>query len=102
MKREREKAAPGEDGIMVGWLRSGVVGDFVFKLCSKCFESGQMPEAWQRGIILPKSKKRTQGPGDPLDPNLHRGISLLSAAYNVLYSDEKHSRSICRRGKFVI
>ena len=80
LKRVREKAAPGEDGIMVGWLRDGVVGDFVFKLCSKCFESGQMPEAWQRGIILPIPKKRTRGPPDP---NLHRGISLLSAVYKV-------------------
>ena len=65
---------------MVGWIRNRVVGDFVFKLCSKCFESGQMPEAWQRGIILPIPKKRTQG---PLDPNPHCGISLLSAVYKV-------------------
>ena len=35
LKRVREKAAPGEDGIMVGWLRNRVVGDFVFKLCSR-------------------------------------------------------------------
>ena len=80
LKRVREKAAPGEDGIMVGWLRNRVVGDFVFKLCSRCFESGQMPEAWQRGIILPIPKKRTRGPPDP---NLYRGISLLSAVYKV-------------------
>ena len=66
---------------MVGWLRNRVVGDFVFKLCSRCFESGQMPEAWQRGIIsLAIPKKRTPGPPDP---NLYRGISLLSTVYKV-------------------
>ena len=47
---------------MVGWLRNRVVGDSVFKLCSRYFESGQMAEAWQRGIILLIPMKRTRDP----------------------------------------
>ena len=80
LQRVREKAAPGEDGIMVGWLRNEAVGDFVFRFCSKCFESGQMPEAWPRGIILPIPKKAAQRPPDP---KLHCGINLLSAINKV-------------------
>ena len=55
-----------------------------------------MPEAWQRGIILPIPKKRTRGPPDP---NLHRGISLLSAVYKVFCTVMKNRVEAYVEGK---
>ena len=73
LRRVREEAAPGEDGVVGKWLKNRAVGWFIFELCHACFERGDIPAVW------PYTKKREGIP----DPNGYRGISLLSAVYKV-------------------
>ena len=68
LRRVREEAAPGEDGVVGKWLKNRAVGWFIFELCHACFERGDIPAVWREGIP---------------DPNGYRGISLLSAVYKV-------------------
>ena len=80
LRRVREEATPGEDGVMGKWLKNRAVGEFIFELCHACFERGEIPAVWREGIIVPIPKKAEKAIPDP---NGYRGISLLSAVYKV-------------------
>jgi hypothetical protein len=50
----------------------------IHKLINSIWSKEELPEQWKESIVVPVYKK-----GDKTDSNYH-GISLLSAAYNVL------------------
>ena len=56
--------AVGYDNMPIEVLQNVISVRFMFKLFSKCFNRGNVPSAWLRGIITPVPK----GGGDPRDP----------------------------------
>ena len=48
--------------------------DVYLKLFNCIFDSGNFPEAWAEGLIVPIYKKK----GSNDDPNNYRGVTLLS------------------------
>ena len=46
LRRVREEATPGEDGVMGKWLKNRAVGEFIFELCHACFEREGIPAVW--------------------------------------------------------
>jgi hypothetical protein len=80
--------ATGHDNIPVEVLRNGVCSDLLFKIISHCFEKGNIPSQWAKGIINPIPKANTEDPRDPLS---YRGITLLCVPYKV-YTDIINTR----------
>jgi len=72
--------APGIDGIPAELIKYG--GDelhqVIFELCQKIWKDEQLPEEWNKAIVVPLHKK-----GDKLNFSNYRGISLLNTAYKV-------------------
>jgi hypothetical protein len=51
----------------------------IHKLIISVWNKEELPEGWKYSVIVPIYKK-----GDKTDYSNHRGISLLSAVYNIL------------------
>ena len=74
----------GVDGIGSELLKYGgdVVVDWVWKLCSMCWDLGVVPEDWKGAVIVPLYK----GKGMRTECKNYRGISLLSIVGKVYAS----------------
>ena len=67
--------SPGEDLILNEFIKksANTLLPFYTNLFNTVFETGEFPEAWTTGVIIPIFKK-----GDPTNPSNYRGITLLS------------------------
>lgn len=79
----RRKKAPGEDGVLVEFLREGwpVLSRVLTDTYSACLRSGYFPDAWKTGVVRALLKG---GDRDPTDPKSYRPICLLSVLGKVL------------------
>ncbi len=75
--------AQGEDCIPVEVLRNQHAIDVLCRLFNVCFQTGQIPAMWQKGIINPIPKCSTSDARVPLN---YRGITLASCVYKVYCS----------------
>jgi hypothetical protein len=83
----KSNKSPGEDLILNEFIKTSanMLITFYTNLFNTVFESGEVPEAWTSGLIIPIYKK-----GDPTDPSNYRGITLVSAlgkVYTKLLND---------------
>ena len=76
----KNNKAPGLDGITNELLKNG--GHYIiislFNLFRKCIELEQLPQEWNKGVIIPIFKK-----GDRKDLNNYRGITLTSCVSKI-------------------
>lgn len=68
--------ASGEDGVTFEMIKAcmNVMDNVILTMFNNILSSGQFPESWSRGMLLPLYKS---GPKE--NPNNYRGISLLPA-----------------------
>ena len=68
--------SPGEDLVTNEFLKYSLqfILPFYVNMFNAVLASGNIPETWTSGIIVPIYKKK----GDPTDPSNYRGITLLS------------------------
>ena len=80
----KNNKSAGADLILNEFLKysNDVMCTVLTKLFNVVLNSGVVPEAWTKGIIIPIYKKK----GDDTDPNNYRGISLLSCIGKVFTS----------------
>lgn len=69
--------SPGDDRILNEFLKATFpfLESFYLRLFNNVLESGQVPNSWNSGVIIPIFK----GKGDPKDPSNYRGITLVSS-----------------------
>ena len=79
MAKIKSGKAVGYDNMPIV-LRNAIYVRFMFKLFNKCFNGGNVPSSWLKGIITPAHK----GGGDPRDPLSYRGITLTSCIYKFI------------------
>ena len=67
--------SPDEDLILNEFIKmsANMLLPFYTNLFNTVFETGEIPESWTTGVIIPIYKK-----GDPTNPSNYRGITLLS------------------------
>ena len=68
--------SPGEDMILNEFVKESAnyILPFYTNLFNTVLTSGEIPESWTTGIIIPIFKKK----GDPRDPSNYRGVTLVS------------------------
>jgi hypothetical protein len=72
---------PGTDQIPTELIKTGgeTLYSEIHRLICSIWNKEELPQQWKESIILPIYKK-----GDKTDCNNYRGISILSAAYEIL------------------
>jgi hypothetical protein len=74
LKNMKEGKAPGSDNITLEAIKKGGVKlkENILMICNKVLETGETPESWREGIIIPIPKK-----GNLRLASNYRGITLL-------------------------
>ncbi|CAC5411253.1 unnamed protein product [Mytilus coruscus] len=70
----------GIDRIQAELCKNISIISILHKLYNLCFSSGNVPNMWNKGIIIPIPKCSTSDPRDPLS---YRGITLAPFAYKM-------------------
>jgi hypothetical protein len=84
--------SPGSDRIPAELIHAGgeILLPAIHKLINSIWNKEELPNQWKEPIIVPIHKK-----GDKTDCNNYRGISLLSASYNILSNTLLKVKSVC-------
>ena len=76
VKKLKNNKSAGIDEIINEYIKNSIpkMLPVYNKLFNKVLTTGNIPESWSKGIIIPIYKNK----GNPKDPNNYRGITLLS------------------------
>ena len=76
IKSLKNGKSPGEDMVLNEFVKESAnhILPFYTNLFNTVLMSGEIPETWTTGIIVPIFKKK----GDPRDPSNYRGVTLVS------------------------
>ena len=83
IEKLKSHKSPGIDQIPAELIKAGgrTIRCAIHKLIISIWSKEELPEEWKKSIIVPIHKK-----GDKTDCNNYRGISLLPAAYKILFN----------------